>query len=201
MHGASAVGTFVSEPVFQVHIRAGRVVRLQDLPNEHEEIEQPTLSQSVADRNLPLAFAQRVVLDVRVRRVFVAGGRVALHGDDIVRTGIADVLPVQHDLELAKVDALQFDRISQYGDDLLLHADFDLVEFTGQRAEVSQDVVDRRERTVPQCRVHRCADTIDSLVQAIRRLPKSRSNTRFCQEQPVLLSLAEQTTEPLTLDP
>ncbi|MFT5091525.1 MAG: hypothetical protein ACI93T_000338, partial [Porticoccaceae bacterium] len=53
---------------------------------------------------------------MRMRRVFTRGSRIAINSDDVVSPALAEVPPVQHDVELAEDYTFQFDRVGPYGD-------------------------------------------------------------------------------------
>ena len=71
----------------------------------------------MADRHVTVAFADRFVLDMRMRHTFVGCGRIGVQGNDsiVVRVAINQVTPIQPNLKRAKVDAFQDDWLSRHG--------------------------------------------------------------------------------------
>ena len=140
------------------------------MPNENKEIEQATFGQRVSDRRLTVAFTERITLHMRMRRVFTRGSRVAINSDDVVSPALAEVPPVQHDVELAEDYTFQFDRVGPYGDRAMLHVDIDVVELTLQRSQISEDLMGRRDGLRWRVVVHGSAARGELLVESGHRL-------------------------------
>jgi hypothetical protein len=136
-------------PITEFDVGAGRVVGFQRLPHDQEEVEQPPLPERVLNRHTGIARAESVAIDMRVRHVVVAGGWKRIDGDHLVRIAAADAVDVQHDVERAQVDVLQFDGRRLAGDLGLVQVDLDFVELTMKGEHVVVNVRrghDRRRR-------------------------------------------------------
>ena len=68
----AAVAAADAVPLFQADVGARRVVGLEDLTHEEEEVEQSPLLQGAANGRAALALAELVVLDVRMRGIAAA---------------------------------------------------------------------------------------------------------------------------------
>ena len=80
----TAIAAFDAAPTLQSDVGAGRVVGLEDLADEDEEVEQSPLSQGTADRHAAVAFAELVPLNVRMGGVGTGRRRVGIQGDHLV---------------------------------------------------------------------------------------------------------------------
>jgi hypothetical protein len=120
---------------------------VQDLPNEHEKIEQPTIKKGRANRRLAFAFTQRFALNVRMSRVAVRRRRSIVHRGDFVSTGFSESLPVKNDFETPEINAIENHFVRRHRNDMHLHVQTDVVEFRSKRFEIAKDVPDRRLRS------------------------------------------------------
>ena len=68
-------------------------------------------SKRLADGHATVAFAHGLVADMRMRNVFVRRSGMGIERNDAIVAGMAvdQIAPVESDLELAKVNAFQFD--------------------------------------------------------------------------------------------
>lgn len=115
---------------------AGRVVRLQDLPNEHEEVEQPAAAQCRPDGRFPFAFAERLIADMGMGYVVDTLGRVGFLRNQLVGTSSANLLPGQHNPERPQVHVLQDDWSREDADRSFLEVQSDFVELLLQRRQI-----------------------------------------------------------------
>jgi hypothetical protein len=81
----TAVAAAFAIPKGQLDEWAFAVVRPQQVHHELEEVQQPTLSERLPDRGSAVAFAQRLVADMRVRDAFAGGGRLGIECNHAVR--------------------------------------------------------------------------------------------------------------------
>ena len=101
-------------PFFQRDISTARVVRVQDLRNDLEEIVKPAFTKRPANRENPLAFAKAVVADMRMRHVLIVRGGIGFQGDHGITKRVFSAAPVQFDAERAEVDLLQQNRLGNH---------------------------------------------------------------------------------------
>ena len=137
-----AITAFPTGPAVEGDIGAVRVVGVEDLPDEQEELEQPPLAERLQDRRPPLPFTQSLVLDVGMRGPGVGGSRVRVQGVDVVRDRCSQSVPAQADLEPAEVDPLQDDRPGLDGDGLFPQVEGDDVELRFEGFKVGIDLPD-----------------------------------------------------------
>ncbi len=131
----ATVRAIASGPLFESDVGAAGVVRLQNLSHEQEEVAQPPLLQSGANRGLAISFAQRLALDMRMRDVVLVRGRVRFESDDLIRSLLIEPVPMQHDLKRSQAGVLQRDRIGHDGDRVLFQITVELTEFRLQGIE------------------------------------------------------------------
>src|SRR5438105_4664355 len=62
--GSSALVTGTTRPTIQGHMRAGRVIRLQDLVREHKKVEDPALGKRGLNRRCAAAFTEPLGIDM-----------------------------------------------------------------------------------------------------------------------------------------
>src|ERR1700722_1454363 len=77
---AVAIGATPPVPAIDGYIRRGGVVGGQDRSDQAERVVDPTLPQGLGNRNRGVAGAQLLVLNVGMRDILVAGGRIRLQG-------------------------------------------------------------------------------------------------------------------------
>ena len=80
----AAVGAPHTVPTLQTDVGTARVVRLEDLANEDEEIEHSSLSQGPANCRAALTFAELARLNVRMDDVGIGRCRVGVQGDHLI---------------------------------------------------------------------------------------------------------------------
>jgi hypothetical protein len=82
---------------------------------------------------------------MRMRNVFVRRGRMGIERNNAIVAGMAvdQIAPVESDLELAKVNAFQFDRLGRDRQRLLGMVPRNPVEFVVQGEHVVIDVLNR----------------------------------------------------------
>ena len=119
------------------------VVGLQNLPYEHEEIEQPSVTQSLSNGRFAFAFAQRVALHMRMRGVITGRCRTRIKSFDFVSTTLIQSMPVQHEGKATQIYAFQYDHVGRDRNTVSLHADGNLIELRIQRDEISKNVTAR----------------------------------------------------------
>ena len=79
---------------------------MQDLLDQQEEIPDPSLRQSPADRDLAFPLAESVSLHVRMKDVVFSG---FCQGDHPVRLRLSELTPAETYLKTAQIDAFQND--------------------------------------------------------------------------------------------
>jgi hypothetical protein len=125
----TAVRTHAAVPQGQLHKRRFLVIRSQNPGNQHEEIQQPALSQGLANGSAGVAFAKHFVHDVGMRDVFTAFGRMWILGDNSVYRPIPTGRPgtLQLNFERSEVNAVERDWFC--GDGNLVSATIDTTLF------------------------------------------------------------------------
>ena len=118
---------------------------MQNLPHEHEEVVQSPVAQGVTDGGFPFAFAQRVTLYVRMRRVVICGCGSSISSNDLVGPRFVQPMPVQHDLKTAEVDAFENHVVRRHRNHMPLHVHADLVELRDKQFQIAQYVPDSRQ--------------------------------------------------------
>jgi hypothetical protein len=201
VHGASTVRALGAVPVFEVHVGAAWVVGFQDLPDENEEIEQPAFAEGLADGDASVTLAQGVALDMRMRCVAVRFCRVALNGHDFIGATVAEIPPVQHDLERPECDSFEFDDVGQHADCRPLQAHRHLFEFVLQRTQVTEDVMNRECQTRFRRGSERLLNSVKAVGQPFERLQQAYPDTSFCTLQLMRPGLLLQTRKTFALDP
>lgn len=131
----AAIGTTASRPLVKPDVGAARVVGLQDLGHEQEEVAEPALLQRRANRGLAVPFAQRLALDMRMRNVVMTVRHVRFKRNDVIHPRLIELIPMQHNSERAKVSVFQSDRIGHEGDRVLLQVAIELAELGLQGIE------------------------------------------------------------------
>ena len=121
--------------MFESNVGTAGVVRLQNLSHEQEEVAQPPLLQRRANRGLAVSFTQRLALDMRMRDIVLARGRVRFESDDLIRSLLIEPVPMQYDLKRSQADVFQRDRIGHDGDRVLLQVAVELTKFRLQGIE------------------------------------------------------------------
>jgi hypothetical protein len=140
IHQPPAVPALDPVPLLQADISAGRVVGLEDLADEQEEVEQPPFSKRPPNRRTAVTFAELVALDVWMGSVGIGRRRIGIQGDHLVGQGTAQKVPVEPDLESAEGDALQDDSVGDDRQHAPLEADPDFVELLVKSEQVAEDV-------------------------------------------------------------
>ena len=120
---------------------------MQEVPDDDKEIQQPTLRQCVANGHATVAFADGFVLHVRMGNAFVRRCGLGIQRDHAVvaRMTVDQVAPVQPDLELAQVNAFQFNGLGLGRQCLPRMVPRDFIELIVQGQYVVIDVLNRSE--------------------------------------------------------
>jgi len=84
-----------------LNVGAARVVGFQDLTYQEKEVQQAALLERRANRDFPFAFAERIVLDMRMRNRIVRRRRVGLESMYLVGVSREKPRPIEADLERA----------------------------------------------------------------------------------------------------
>jgi len=132
-------------PIVQRDEWAVRVVASQQIGDDHEEVEQATFLQRTPDRQPAVSFADRFILDMRVRDAIVGRRRMRIEGDHAVLITMveAERLPVEADLERSQVNAVEDDRLGDHGEGLGPAIELQFVELLLQCEQIQEDVADR----------------------------------------------------------
>ena len=111
VHEGTTVGAGLSEPVGERNERALRVVGLEQVRDEQEEVQEPSLGQREANRLPSLTFAELFLPDMRMGHVVPSGRRPRIEGDDAigVRATAANPVPIKPDLERPQINACELD--------------------------------------------------------------------------------------------
>jgi len=105
----AAVVTASAIPVAQGNIRAGSVVRSQQVGNEQEKVRDTALGKRTVDCHLSVSLAYLFVIDVGMSDIVVTTGRVRIERLHSVAVIVRHPLDFQLDLEWSKVDSFKGD--------------------------------------------------------------------------------------------
>lgn len=132
-------------PLLQADVSTSRVVGLEDLADEQEEVEQPPFSKCLPNWCAAVPFTQLVALHVWMRGVATGRGWIGIQGDYLVGQGTAQEVPVEFNLESAEGDALQDDLFGDDRQHAPLQVELDFIELFVQGEQVAEDITLRRD--------------------------------------------------------
>jgi hypothetical protein len=112
---------------------------LQDLPNHHEEVQQPAIGQRRSDTSCSSPFAELVILDVGMGHVPTARWAVGIDSNYVVGSASADPLPMQDDPKGTEVNVFQNNALCVDADRLLLEIDRHCLKLSCEGQKVSGD--------------------------------------------------------------
>jgi hypothetical protein len=162
------------------------VVGGQDLANEDEEVVEPAGAECGFDSDCPLALAEVIILDVRMRHVLAVPRVVRLLGMAAIAVRIADLLPEEHDPKCAQLDAFQL-HVGRYGADRMgFEIDLDVFELVFQGHQVSSHFTGRSDRTGSGPRREALPQHVDFPLQAAGRVIRVREE-RLTGRMPVFI--------------
>lgn len=136
-----------------------------------------------------------------MRCVVVRFCRVALDGHDFIGASVAEIPPVQHDLERSECDSFEFDGVGQHADRRPLQIHRHLFEFVFQRTQVTEDVMNRGGQTRFRRGSERILNSFHALRQPFDRLRQSGPDSSFCMLQLMRPGFLLQSSQTFALDP
>ena len=137
----TATGTL---PVVERDIRTARVIGLQNLANEHEEVVNAALLKCPANSQATFSFAEQVVLHMRVRHAAVGFCWAGIQSDNTVGMSGSELRYLERDLETSQLDTVQCDGWSYYRKHSLARIVANLVKLLGKRSNLAPYVSERR---------------------------------------------------------
>jgi len=133
-----------SLPVFQRDVGRTRIVGLQNLPHDHEEVAQASSFQGGRNGEPSVSFAQTSVRDMGMTEAGITGRRHAITGPDPVAGGVAERIDFERDLVTAQIDFLQRDRIGGHFDQPFPEVEFDAGKLVLQPDQFADQVPERQ---------------------------------------------------------
>ena len=130
-------------PVVQFDVGAAAAVVVQDLRHETEEVQQPPFGQCGGNGPDAFSFAEALATDVRMGDFVVVGRRIGIECHDAIGRMLAQVPPVEDDLESPEPHVVQYDPVGSDAQDVLFDVDPCLVELVVERQQVAVDVGNR----------------------------------------------------------
>ena len=160
----AAVLTVAATPSGELAIGAVGVVGLQDLPHENKEVEEPTLLQSLGDRDIPVSFTQVLILNMRMGG---PGTGIASNSDHAVGRTFLQLVAIEHDPERSQIDFFQHNLIRDDCQRSRFQVTADLGEFLLQGDEIPPDLLGRNEGWL----VEGFAQPLSAMLQVINERP------------------------------
>lgn len=141
VHRIAALLAHRAMPGVGFDISTAPAVGVQYLGDQREEVVEPAISQGAGNCHTTIAFAEALVLDMRVRNALVAGSRVRIESHHAIGlSGTTDLRPVQTDFKASEIDLLQDDRVGRDRKFLLLEIDFHVIEFQWKGPQIPKNV-------------------------------------------------------------
>jgi len=110
-------------PFVQAHVGAARIVSLQDIGHQSEEVQYATTTQGLSYGKGTIALAEFVTTDMGVHNSLVRGCRIGFQGNDIeggVLTQLAELAHLEPNFKRAQVGIFQANRFCNNRDRVLL---------------------------------------------------------------------------------
>jgi hypothetical protein len=128
-------------PAVEFHVSAAPAVGVEHLGHEREEVIEPAIGQGAGNRRPSVAFTEAFILDMRMRDLFIEGGRVRIERHHAIGLlGGADLAPVQPDIKASEIDVFQNDCVGRNCKLMVLKIDLKLIEFLCEGQDVPIDL-------------------------------------------------------------
>jgi len=143
LHAIATVLAVSAIPTIERNVGAVITIGLQHLPHEQEEVQNPSLLQSLTDGRMPISFAEPLGLDMRMRDAGVGRGRVGIQSDDLVARAL---FPRHHDLEPAQFNPVQDNEVCGHRQSSFLQIVMNFLKLLVERGQVLKDLVHTGDR-------------------------------------------------------